>query len=137
MQYALCDRIGTGGYITVASGQPEIFDPYRPVVADYGCSYIAIDKQGNGQAGFWVKFTGGDEAGALADNRVDAFPIDKLTDIVGAGQATFVNNKLSTKYGITTNPVSAGMTWQQALDAVLAAYDPTADMLGLKLNGLS
>jgi len=73
-------------------------------------------------------------AGAIADARV--FTLNRpLTDVLTTIQANFVNNKLNTKYGVTTNPITAGMTVQQVLDIFLAIVDDTAVFSQIKMDG--
>lgn len=130
MQYAICERIGTGQWVLNPTTREMELDAYRPVVADYGCSYVAVNKNDNR---FFVKFEGGDEAGALADDRVIALN-RPLTDVLTAIQANFVNNRLEARFGITSDPITAGMTVQQVLDVFLSLVDDTADFSSIKMN---
>lgn len=122
MEYAISEIIGSG----------TIREPYRPVVADYGCNYVAVEKAGV----YFVKFENCTISGVLADDRLTTFN-KPLTDIINAPTATVVNNRLDNKYGITSDPVVAGMTVQQGLEAILAAIDDTASWSNIKIGGKS
>jgi hypothetical protein len=122
MEYAISEIIGSG----------TIDQPYRPVVADYGCDYVAVEKDGI----FFVKFENCIVSGVLLDDRLTTLN-KPLTDTINATTANVVNNRLDSKYGITSDPVVAGMTVQQALEAILVTIDDSADFSKIKLGGNS
>lgn len=124
MEYGACEIIGSG----------TARNPYRPVVADYGCSFVGVNK---GQTNImFVKFDGGDITGAIADPRVVTLN-RPLTDTLTALQANVVNNRLEARFGITSDPITAGMTVKQVYDTILAIVDDTAAWEAIKLGGAS
>jgi hypothetical protein len=119
MEYGICDVVG--------SGTSE--NPYRPLIADYGSSYVAIIPEDRRCA--FVKAQGGDLVAASADPGIFHITLG-LQETLTAGQATTVNNKFD-RWNLTTR-ASAGRTVKQVLVDVIQELDVTADFKNYKLN---
>lgn len=119
MEYGICDVVGSG------TGE----NPYRPLVADYGCNYVAIIPDDNRCA--FVKVQGGDLVAASADPGI--FHINqRLQQVLTAGQANAANTRFA-RWNLTTE-AQAGLTVKQVLADVMRELDVTTDFKNYKLN---